>query len=176
VEVDEMSMNDVVIDKVTVNIGVGEAGEKLEKAKGVLKLLTGSEGTVTHAKRTNREFGIRKGQDIGVMVTLRGEEMDRFLRSALWVKNGRCLSYSFSNQGSYSFGISDYTSFKGMKYNPEIGIFGMDVVVTFKRRGGYRVSRRRLQPRKLPRKFRVTREEMMDFMKKNYGVEIVEVS
>ncbi|MEM0135128.1 MAG: 50S ribosomal protein L5 [Thermoplasmatales archaeon] len=171
-----MDMRDIVIDKVTVNIGVGEAGEKLEKAKSVLKLLTGAEPIVTYAKRTNREFGIRKGQDIGVKVTLRGDKMDKFLRAALWVKNNRCLSYSFSSQGSYSFGISDYTDFKGMKYNPEIGIFGMDVVITFKRRGGYRVSRRRLRRHPIPVKFRVTRDEIMDFMRKNYGVEIVEVS
>ncbi|MEM0128055.1 MAG: 50S ribosomal protein L5 [Thermoplasmatales archaeon] len=171
-----MEMNEVVIDKVTVNIGVGEAGEKLEKARSVLKLITDSNPTITHVKRSNREFGIRKGQDIGVKVTLRGEKMDKFLRSALWVKNNRCLSYSFSTQGSYSFGISDYTDFKGMKYNPEIGIFGMDIVVSFKRKGGYRVSRRRLQRRPIPARFRVTREEMMEFMKKNYGVEIVEAS
>ena len=77
-------------------------------------------------------------------------EMDRFLKEALWVKNNKCLSYSFSEQGSYSFGIADYTDFKGQKYNPEIGIFGMDVVVTFKRRGGYRVARRWLAPRPVP--------------------------
>lgn len=168
-------MTDVVIDKVTVNIGVGEAGEKLDKAKSVLNLLTSGNPTITKVKRQNREFGIRIDQPIGVKVTLKGKEMDRFLKEALWVKNFKCLSYSFSTQGSYSFGISDYTSFKGMKYNPEIGIFGMDVVVTFRRRGGYRISRRRIAPKPVPKKIRVTREEMIDFMKKNYDVEVLEV-
>lgn len=170
-----MEMKDVIIDKVTVNIGVGESGEKLEKAKNVLKLLTAGNPTITKVKRTNREFGIRQFQPIGVKVTLKGEGMDKFLKAALWVKNFKCLSYSFSSQGSYSFGISDYTDFKGMKYDPEIGIFGMDVVVTFKRRGGYRVARRRIASRPVPAKIRVTREEMMEFMKKNYEVEILEV-
>jgi large subunit ribosomal protein L5 len=168
-------MTDVVIDKVTINIGVGEAGEKLEKAKSVIKLLTTGKPTITKAKRTSREFGIRQDQPIGVKVTLTGEEMDRFLKAALWVKNNKCLSYSFSEQGSYSFGIADYTDFKGMKYNPEIGIFGMDVVVTFKRRGGYRVARRWISPRPVPKKIRIKREEMMKFMKENYGVDILEV-
>lgn len=168
-------MTDVVIDKVTINIGVGEGGEKLEKARSVLKMLTKGKPTITKARVTSREFGVREGQPIGVKVTIKDEEMDRFLRAALWVKNNKCLSYSFSEQGSYSFGISDYTDFKGMKYNPEIGIFGMDVVVTFRRRGGYRVSRRWLSPRTLPRKIRVKREEMMKFMRENYEVEILEV-
>jgi large subunit ribosomal protein L5 len=170
-----MGMSDVIIDKVTVNIGVGEAGEKLEKAKSVLKLLTSGNPTITKVKRANREFGIRQDQPIGVKVTLKGEEMDKFLKAALWVKNFKCLSYSFSTQGSYSFGIADYTDFKGMKYNPEIGIFGMDVVVTFKRRGGYRVAKRWNSPRPVPNKIRVKREEMMEFMKENYKVEILEV-
>lgn len=170
-----MDMRDVVIDKVTINIGVGESGEKLEKARSVLKLLAAGNPTITKVKKTNREFGIRMDQSIGVKVTLKGEEMDKFLKSALWVKNFKCLSYSFSEQGSYSFGISDYTDFKGMKYDPEIGIFGMDVVVTFRRRGGYRVARRWNQPRPVPKKIRVKREEMMQFMKENYDVEILEV-
>ncbi len=170
-----MDMRDVVIDKVTVNIGVGEAGERIEKAKSVLKLLTKGTPTITKAKKPNREFGIREDQPIGVKVTLKGEIMESFLQAALWVKNFKCLSYSFSDQGSYSFGISDYTDFKGMKYNPEIGIFGMDVVVTFRRRGGYRVARRRILRRSVPRKIRVKREEMIDFMKKNYKVEIIGV-
>lgn len=170
-----MDMRDVVIDKVTVNIGVGESGERLEKAKTVLKLLTKGNPTMTKAKTSNREFGLRKDQPIGVKVTLKGEDMDSFLKAALWVKNFKCLSYSFSQQGSYSFGIADYTDFKGMKYDPEIGIFGMDVVVTFRRRGGYRIARRRILPRSLPERIKVKREEMMEFMKKNYNAEILEV-
>lgn len=166
-------MEDIVIDKVTVNIGVGEAGEKLEKAKKVITLITGKEPTITKVKRTNRELGIRQDQPIGVKVTIRKEDIKKFLESALWVKNFKAFNYSFSNQGTFSFGISDYTDFKGMKYNPEIGIFGMDVVVTFKRKGGYRVSKRRLRPRKVPEKIKVKREEMMEYMKNNYNLEIL---
>lgn len=166
-------MSEIVIDKVTINIGVGEAGEKLEKAKKVINLITGKDPVITTVKRTNREFGIRQDQPIGVKVTLRKEDIKKFLDSALWVKNYKAFSYSFSNQSTFSFGISDYTDFKGMKYNPEIGIFGMDVVVTFRRKGGFRVSKRRIKTRKIPEKIRVKREEMMDFMKKNYNLEII---
>ncbi len=166
-------MEEVVIDKVTVNIGVGEAGEKLEKAKKVITLITGKEPTITKVKRTNREFGIRKDQPIGVKVTVRKEDIKKLLDAALWVKNYKAFSYSFSNQGTFSFGISDYTDFKGMKYDPEIGIFGMDIVVTFKRRGGFRISKRRIRPRKLPEHIKIRREEMMEYMKKNYNLEII---
>ena len=170
-----MTMEEIIIDKVTVNIGVGEGGEKLEKAKKVLALVTGGNPTITKVKKINREFGIRLDQPIGVKVTLRREDIKKFLDSALWVKNFKGFAYSFSTQGTYSFGISDYTDFKGMKYNPEIGIFGMDVVITFRRKGGYRVSKRRLRPTKIPEKIRIKREEMMEYMKKNYNLEILGV-
>ncbi|EQB64740.1 MAG: hypothetical protein AMDU3_IPLC00004G0318 [Thermoplasmatales archaeon I-plasma] len=77
-----VDMRDVVIDKVTINIGVGESGEKLEKAKSVIKLLTSGNPTITKARRTSREFGIRQDQPIGVKVTLKGEEMDRLPESS----------------------------------------------------------------------------------------------
>lgn len=168
-----MDMRDVVIDKVTINIGVGESGEKLEKARSVLKLLAAGNPTITKVKKTNREFGIRMDQSIGVKVTLKGEEMDKFLKSALWVKNFKCLSYSFSEQGSYSFGISDYTDFKGMKYDPDIGIFGMDVAIVLKKRGGYRVSKRRIGKQSIPEKLRIKREDSMKFLSDKFGVTII---
>lgn len=81
--------------------------------------------------------------------------------------------YSFDPEGNLSFGISDYTDFEGMRYEPEIGIFGMDVNVVIKR-PGYRVTQRRIMKRKLPREHRVSREEAQEFMRKNFDVEVVE--
>ncbi len=139
---------EVTIEKVVINIGVGEGGEKLEKAKKVIEILTGKKPVQTIAKKTVRDFNIRKRQPIGTKVTLRKKDAEDFLRRALWVKNFKLPQYSFDETGSLSFGIRDYTSFEGIKYDPEIGIFGMDISVSFRRRCGHRVTARLVKERK----------------------------
>ncbi len=168
-------MREIIIEKVVINIGVGEAGERLEKAKKVLNLLTGKKPTETKARKTIRDFSIRKGQSIGCMVTLRKKDAEEFLRRALWVKNFKIPEYSFDDFGNLNFGIKDYTNFQNIKYDPEIGIFGFDVSVRVKRKGGYRVMHRRIRRSKIPMRHRVTKEESMEFFRKNFNLEILEV-
>ena len=160
------------IAKVTINIGVGEAGERLEKAEKVLELLTGKKPVKTIAKRTNKEFGIRKGMPIGCKVTLRKKDAEEFLKKALGILNNKIPSYSFDDEGNFSFGIPDYTLFPDQKYDPEIGIFGMDVCVTVER-AGYRIKHRKIRRRKIPARHRVKREEAMEFIKKKFNVEVI---
>jgi len=161
------------IEKVVVNIGVGEAGERLVKAQKVLEMLTGQTPLVTISRTTNRDLGIREGMPIGCKVTLRHDKAMEFLKRALWIRENRVAEYSFDPEGNLSFGVSDYTDFEGMRYDPEIGIFGMDVNVVIQR-PGYRVRKRRIMNRKLPHRHRVTRDEAMDFMKEQFTVEVVE--
>ncbi|HIJ00411.1 MAG: large subunit ribosomal protein [Candidatus Methanomethylophilaceae archaeon] len=161
------------IEKVTINIGVGEAGERLVKAQKVLEMVTGRNSVQTISKTINRDLGIRKGMPLGCKVTLRGEEAVGFLTKALEIRENRLPAYSFDPEGNVSFGISDYTDFEGMKYDPEIGIFGMDVNVVLKR-PGYRVTQRRLLKRKIPQSHRLTPEEAKEFMKENFGLEVLE--
>ncbi len=171
----ENPMREITIDKVIINIGVGEGGEKIRRAEKVVTLLTGMKPIRTEAKKTIRDFNIRKGLPIGLKVTLRGDKAEDFLRRALWVKDFKVPEYSFDSQGNLNFGISDYTDFEGMKYDPEIGIFGMDISVVFKRRGGYRVARRRIARSKIPSRHRIKREEAKKYMEKKYKVNILEV-
>ncbi len=161
------------IEKIVVNIGVGEAGERLNKAQKVLTMVTKQTPVVTTAKVTNRDLGVRTGMPIGCKVTMRGEDAEAFLRKALVIREQRVASYSFDKEGNLSFGISDYTDFEGMKYDPEIGIFGMDVNVVFMR-PGYRVAKRRIMTRKIPKEHRMTRDEAISFMKERFNVEVVE--
>ncbi|MEM0449002.1 MAG: 50S ribosomal protein L5 [Methanomassiliicoccales archaeon] len=161
------------IVKVVVNIGVGDAGERLEKAQKVLQMVTNHKPMVTHAKITNRELGVRKGMPIGCKVTLRGEEAEKFLVKALSTRGRKVAWYSFDPEGNLSFGIPDYTDFEGMKYDPEIGIFGMDVNVVIQR-PGYRITQRRVMKRRLPKEHRMTREEAINFMKAKFNAEVVE--
>ncbi len=160
------------VAKVTINIGVGEAGERLEKAEKVLEMLTGRKPVKTIAKRTNKEFGIRKGMPIGCKVTLRKKEAEEFLKKAFGILNNKIPSYSFDDEGNFSFGIPDYTLFPDQKYDPEIGIFGMDICVTLERIG-YRIKHRKIRRRKIPAKHRIKREEAMEFVKKRFNVEVI---
>ncbi len=169
-------MREIIVDKVVVNMGVGEAGEKIIRAKTLLKRLTGQEPLETISRTTNRDLAIRKGQPIGCKVTLRGPEAEEFLKKALWVKDFKLPSYCFDPEGNCSFGIPDYTEFQEMKYDPDIGIFGMDIAMVLKRKGGYRTKHRKLMKRHLPHRHRISVPEGKQFMIHRFNVEILEVS
>ncbi|MFQ5552780.1 MAG: 50S ribosomal protein L5 [Thermoplasmata archaeon] len=165
------AMREVHIEKVVVNIGVGEAGDKLLRAQKVLESLTGQKAVQTLSTSTNRDFGIRQGMPIGAKVTLRGERADRFLREAFYARNNVLFRYNFDPQGNFSFGVADYTDFKGVKYDPDIGLFGMDVSVTL-RRPGYRVARRRIRRRRIPHRHRTKPQEAVDYVSAHFEVEV----
>jgi len=168
-----MGMRDVRIGKVVVNIGVGEAGEKLAKAQKVLQMVTGQKPAQTLAHGSVRDWAVRKNMPIGAKVTLRGERATEFLRRALAVRNQRLPDYVFDAHGNFSFGIADYTDFEGMRYDPEIGVFGMDVSVALER-PGYRVKHRRVAPGHIARAHRVTKAEALAFARQAFRVEVME--
>ncbi len=165
------------IAKVTVNIGVGQSGERLQKAYRLLEqlveLLTGEsqKPSVRKAKRTIRDFGIRKGEPIAVMVTLRGERAIKFLKGVLVAVGGRLRASQIDGHGNISFGVEEHILIPGVKYDPEIGIFGMDIAVTIER-PGFRVARRRRARSRIPRRHRVTKEETMVLLHELFGVTI----
>ncbi|MBR7123631.1 MAG: 50S ribosomal protein L5 [Candidatus Methanomethylophilaceae archaeon] len=167
------AMRNLHVEKVVVNIGVGEAGERLVKAEKVLEMVTGQTPVETISKTVNRDLGIRVGMPLGCKVTLRGEAAEDFIRKALVIREMRVPEYSFDKEGNMSFGISDYTDFEGMKYDPEIGIFGMDINVVL-RRAGNRVTQRALLKRRIPKSHRVDREEAIQYMKDNFEVEVIQ--
>lgn len=162
------------ITKVTVNIGVGEGGRRLQLAERVLEVLTGMTPKRTISTKTNRDLGTRKGAPIGCKVTMRGtEKVESFLKDAFWVRDNTLPAYNFDSQGNLSFGISDYTDFPDQKYDPDIGIFGMDVNVVLER-PGHRVSRRRRRKSKVSIPHRVGREESKDWFTGKFELQIVE--
>lgn len=166
-------MEELAIEKVVVNIGVGQAGDRLTKATKVLEMLTKHTPVVTTSDKTVRDFNIRKGLTIGTKVTLRGKDAEDFLQKALYAREYKVPHYSFDKQGNAYFGIADYTDFKGMKYDPNIGIFGMDVAVVLKRKGGFRLPKRKIGAKKVPARIRVNREEAMKFLSEKYGLVVV---
>ncbi len=161
------------IEKVTVNIGVGEAGERLEKAQSVLKDITGHNPIQTLSKITSKDWALRKRMPIGCKVTLRKNDAEKFLIEALKTRENKIAEYAFDGQGNISFGIPDHTLFASQKYNPNIGIFGMDVSITMEK-PGYRIKRRRLLRRKIPNRHKIKREETINFFHDKFNVEVIE--
>jgi len=160
------------IAKVTINIGVGEAGERLNKAETVLENLTNHKPVETLSKITSKEWALRKRMPIGCKVTLRGEDAYGFLKEALSTRENKMADYSFDDEGNLSFGIPDHTLFKSQKYDPKIGIFGMDICITMKKLG-YRVKHRRVQRRKIPRRHKVKKDETKQFFSETFKVEVI---
>jgi large subunit ribosomal protein L5 len=164
-------MRNIRIEKVTVNIGAGEAGEKLEKAKKMLEKLVNKKIVVTrtHSRTT---FGTPKGKPIGVKVTLRGKEAEEFLKKALEARDKKLPPRVFDAQGNFSFGIKEHIDIPGVKYDPDIGILGMDVCVTLGR-PGYRIERKSI-PSKIGRTHRISQEETIKWISEKFGVEVGE--
>jgi large subunit ribosomal protein L5 len=160
------------IGKVTINIGVGEAGERLKKAETVLQNITSHKPIETLSRTTNKDWGIRKQMPIGCKVTLRGKDAIEFLKEALTTRENKMADYSFDDEGNLSFGIPDHTLFKNQKYDPNIGIFGMDICITMEK-AGYRVKRRRIASRKIPHRHRVTKKESVKFFSKIFKMEVI---
>ena len=159
------------IGKVVVNICVGTSGEPLERAMRVLEELTGQKPCVRRAKKTIKPFGIRKGEPIACVVTLRGERAVEFLDRALEAVGRRLKASYFDEYGNFSFGIREHIDIPGTKYDPKVGIFGMDVCGSVER-PGYRVMRRKRCRAKVPRKHRVSREEAIRFIEERFNVEV----
>ncbi len=165
-------MNNVKIEKVTINIGVGEAGEKLSRAITLLEEMFDQKPVKTFSKVTNPEWGIRKRQPIACKVTLRGEKADKAIDMVLEGISRNIRPTQFDDQGNLSFGIREHIDIPGMKYNPDIGIFGMDLSITFEK-PGYRIAKRKIQQKKVPQKHRISKEETMEFMENNFNVNYV---
>jgi large subunit ribosomal protein L5 len=159
------------VEKVTVHMCVGESGKKLSNAEMIMKTITGQSPVRTMAKKTLPSFGIKKGEAIGCKVTLRGELAEKFLNTALGIMQKSLNAKCFDSNGNFSFGIEEHTDFPGMEYNPEIGIYGMDVIVSVDK-PGYRIKRRKSQQKAIPTKHKLTKEGSIDYISKNYGVEV----
>lgn len=163
-------MKNIAISKVVINIGVGRSGEPVEKAKRALNVLTGQVPKVCGAKNTVRDFGIHKGEPIGAMVTLRRDKAVEFIKRVIAAKGNIIKASSFDDFGNLSIGIHEHIDIPGTRYDPEIGIFGMDVCMALSR-PGYRISRRRNKS-SIGKNHRIKREDAIGFLKQSFGVEI----
>ncbi len=160
------------IDKITVHIGTGESGERLTTAEKLLETIVKQKTVRAMSKKTIPAFSIKKKEPIGCKVTLRGNKASDFLKTTLKIIENKLNASQFDTDGNFSFGIEEHTDFPGMKYDPSIGIFGMDINVALKR-AGYRINRRKIEKHRIPQNHRLTKDEAISFVKSKYGVEVI---
>jgi large subunit ribosomal protein L5 len=163
-------MRRIIVGKVVVNIGVGKSGEPLEKAKRGLEELTGQRPTVRGARKSVRDFGIHKGEPIAAMVTLRRDTALQFLQRTMAAKRNSLKASSFDNFGNLSMGIQEHIDLPDTKYNPDIGIFGMDVSIALTR-PGYTIAKKRVH-RGIGKGHRITKDDAIQFFEEQFGAEI----
>ncbi|NHX35866.1 MULTISPECIES: 50S ribosomal protein L5 [Halolamina] len=165
------SMREPTIEKVVVHTGVGQGGRDLGDAEEIIEEITGQQSVRTSAKRTVQAFNIREGDPIGAKVTLRNEDAEEFLDTALPLAD--ISASQFDNAGNVSFGVDEHTAFPSQEYDPNTGIYGLDVTVTLVR-PGYRVAKRDQVTRSIPDKHRMTAEDAIAFLETEFDVEIDE--
>lgn len=164
-------MKAVRIEKVTVNMGVGQPGDELKRAQTIMELITGTKSVQTLCKVKQPTWGIREGLPIGVKVTLRKKKAEEFLRKALKAKDNALNAKNFDVRGNFGFGIREHIDLQGVKYDPKLGIRGFDVLVTLERRG-YRIKKRKTKKQIMSKHHWIKKDDAMDFVKQNFGVEI----
>lgn len=161
------------IGKIVVNISVGKSGEQLQRAMTVLERLVGQRPCQRRAKRTVREWGIRQNEPIACVVTLRGGKAMEFLKKSLDAVGNRILKSSFDVNGNFNFGIKEHIELAGVRYDPSLGIFGMDICVAMEKQG-YRVKRRRIRRTKVGKNHTLKPEEAIEYFKETFGTDIRE--
>lgn len=169
----ENPMRALRVAKVTINMGVGAAGEELDRAQLIMEKIAGTKGIRTKAKVRLPTWDIRPGLPIGIKVTLRKQKALAFLKNALAAKENHLRANSFDNRGNFGFGIHEYIDLPGIKYDPKLGVRGLDILVSLERKG-YRVSKRKNRKATVGLNHVVSKEDAWGFMQKEFGVTIDE--
>ena len=161
-------MREIEIEKVVLSCGA--VGDELEKAVKLLNLISGMKSLKTKSKKRIPSLGVRPGLELGCKVTLRKKKAEEILKNLLEVINNQIDEKQIGNEG-FSFGIKEYIEIPGIEYQRDIGIRGFNVSVAFKRKGK-RVELKKAKRGKIPKRQRVTKEEIIIFMKENFNIKL----
>lgn len=164
----ENIMREIKIEKVVLNIG--STGDELEKGVRLLKLITGKKPAKMKSSKRIPSFGVRPKLEVGTVVTIR-KKKEEFLKRMLSAV-GNTLRKKQLSENNFSFGIKEYIEIPGIEYQRDIGVKGLDVTVVFKM-AGKRVNLRKMKKGKIPKKQRISKEEIIKFMEENFQTKFV---
>jgi len=165
---EENIMRNIEIEKVVLNCGGTE--DKLVKSAKLLNFLTGKKIKQVSSVKRIPSFGVRPGLKTGCMVTLRGKEKEDLLRGFFAAIDNK-LKKKQIKENHFSFGVPEYLEIPNIEYQRDIGILGFDVTVVFKRKGK-RTGLKKIKKGKIPSKQKVSAEEIIDFLKTKFNLEI----
>ena len=169
---DENKMRKPRVASLTLHCCVGESGEALERVKKIIESIAGMKTAETRAKRTFREFGVRKDEPIGALVTIRDQkQIKKLVERLFYPRDNKISKRNFDREGNFGFGIQEHIDIPGTKYDPNLGVTGLDVLLKLER-PGYRVKRRFRAPTKIPMKHRISREEAIVFAETELGLSV----
>ena len=165
-------MKKISLGKVVLNMGIGKSGEPIEIGKKTLVQITGKKPNPRNAKKITKRLGIRKGEPIGVAVTVRGNDAKELLKKLLMAKDNQINKNAFDNEGNVSFGIKEHIDIPGIKYDPKIGILGLEVSISLTR-PGFSIKFRSIHKAKVGKNHRITKNDAVKFLTEEFGVKIV---
>lgn len=122
--------------------------------------------SIPPARYTVRSFGIRRNEKIAVYCTVRGAKAEEILEKGLKVREYELNKENFSATGNFGFGIQEHIDL-GIKYDPSIGIYGMDFYVVLER-PGFNVSQRKRAKSRIGAPHRISKEESMKWFQQKY--------
>ena len=168
----ENSMRKIFLSKVVLNMGVGKSGDPIEIGKKALTEITGKKPNPRNAKKSQTDWGVRKGEPIGVAITVRRNDAIELLKRLFVAKDNKINRKSIDDEGNVSFGIKEHIDIPGIKYDPKIGILGLEVSIALAR-SGFNIKLRSKQKSKVGKKHRIAKNDTIKFLTEKFGVQIV---
>ena len=170
-QVTESPMKKISLDKVVLNMGLGKSGDVINTAKIAIEQISGKKPSTRNAKAAYRDWGVRKGEPIGVAVTVRGDDATALLKRLLEAKGNTIKGKSFDNFGNFSFGINEHIDIPGVKYDPQVGILGLGISISLTR-PGYGIRTRSKHKAKVGKNHIIKSQEAKDYLSKEFGVTV----
>jgi large subunit ribosomal protein L5 len=157
-------MRKVFIEKVLISAGA--TGDNLKKSRKLLEIISGKQAQIIASRKRIPAFSVNPGLEVGVRITVRGEDALVLLRRLLGAVDNKLKKSSIA-ENHISFGIKEYIEIPGMEYQRDIGVRGLNVTVVFSR-AGLRVARKKIKMGHVPQRQHVTKQEVINHMEEQF--------